>query len=318
MKSVSWKEVIAELDEIAEEILQGTIKDKFQLLESLSSVFPNEKRRIKGTEYKIIFFIEFLFYKAGGPYSPTFKENLPVIKSVLYFHPAMKRLLNESGNHAIANMVLKAKGKSKFEIYDRYELSKVLTIWKSIGLYPCTHRSVFNAILRKEKIVRRLNNQEYLLMARLIEIFPQWKKEINPDKLKLHEQIFNIQKRRFSPLLSLLKSRGQSLEEIIKAENLREKPVGIERNNFLSFVLKAKHNFTCQLSDRLGHCSGNIQSHHITPLSQNGEDQSDNIIILCNGHHRDVHTDKLEIVLSGDSPSIKIISGDTDFHIGIN
>lgn len=299
------------------ELSTGTIENSSTLLEKLAEIFP-EFKIVKHTDIRIIYFVEYLFFQAGGPYSPTFDEILPIIKIILENYPPMRNLLDSSADHALANMVLGGRGNLKFEINDRYELMKVLRAWEYLGLRPRTHRSVFRAIQQKPNVLRRLQKPDIFLLARLSEIFPQWRKEINHTGINIQEEIYQQQKSRFGPLLELLKARGLSIEEIITQENIRDLPVGIHRNNFLSYVLKAKHNFTCQLATRISMCAGPVQSHHITPLSKGGEDKSGNIIILCENHHRVVHQKRLQIILMGSPPSIHIKSPQISFNIASN
>ena len=89
------------------------------------------------------------------------------------------------------------------------------------------------------------------------------------------------------------KKQGLSLNEMIKKENNRKRPKSMKRNLMLSYLMKMNYNFECQVCTvqsnlRIG---DKIEVHHVIPLSKNGKDHSENLITLCQKHHKAVHKD---------------------------
>jgi 5-methylcytosine-specific restriction endonuclease McrA len=83
---------------------------------------------------------------------------------------------------------------------------------------------------------------------------------------------------------------------MIVLESKRKKPVGLKRNNLLSYLIKKKHNFQCQLCKTLHeNIHGDVEIHHIISLEYGGDDRSDNMIVLCKKHHKDVHEGLIRI-----------------------
>ena len=208
-------------------------------------------------------------------------------------------------------MVLNGRGNLKFKICDRYELMKVLKSWKYLGLRSKTQRSVFNAIFQKPTIQRRLTRPDLYLLARLVSIFPQWRHEINTNHINIQESLFKLHRSRFDRLITDKINQGITLVQMITSENDRDLPVGINRNTFLSYLIKKRHNFRCQLNNHIPcklHMGLNreVQSHHIIPLSQGGDDHSSNLIVLCSHHHELVHMNRLEITLINNPSRIQI------------
>ena len=87
------------------------------------------------------------------------------------------------------------------------------------------------------------------------------------------------------------------MDEMIAKENKRKLPKKVKRNVALSYLVKFKHNFQCQICKILGVKNKDEQSeaHHIVPLSKGGKDHSDNLIVLCRRHHREVHAGELKL-----------------------
>ncbi|KKK69796.1 hypothetical protein LCGC14_2930440, partial [marine sediment metagenome] len=79
------------------------------------------------------------------------------------------------------------------------------------------------------------------------------------------------------------KKQGIFLDEMIKIENKRKTTRGKKRNLILSFLIKMITNFNCQICKKNSEIKicDKIEVHHIIPLSKNGKDHSDNLIVLC-------------------------------------
>ncbi|KKL18730.1 hypothetical protein LCGC14_2472600 [marine sediment metagenome] len=86
------------------------------------------------------------------------------------------------------------------------------------------------------------------------------------------------------------KKQGISLDKMIKIENNHKSPKGL-RNLILSFLIKMMYNFKCQVCKKNSEIKigDKIEVHHIIPLLKNGKDHSDNLIVLCQKHHRAIH-----------------------------
>lgn len=304
------------METLANDLYRHPLDSEEELLIRLESVMGSWGV-VYDTDTRIIAFIEFCFFKAEGPYSPSFDKYLLVLKNVLSLHQPMRHLLNVSATHAIGNMVLNARGKLKFKICDNYELIKVLKAWPFLGLTPTSQEAVLSAILQKNSVKQRLKRKDLYLLACLAQIFPKQKNRFVSPELDLKNAIFESHHSRFERLVNDLESQGITFSEMIKQENQRSMPPGIYRNNFLSYLLKRKHDFTCQICSFFpsspSHFPQPIEVHHIIPLSQGGDNYSSNLICLCSHHHQEVHLNRISITLMGSPPKI-IISDGTSSH----
>ena len=93
------------------------------------------------------------------------------------------------------------------------------------------------------------------------------------------------------------KKQGISLDEMIKIENNYKPIKNMKRNLILSYLIKMRHNFKCQVCKKNTEnmIGDKIEVHHIIPLLANGKDHSDNLIVLCHKHHRDIHKGVLSL-----------------------
>lgn len=300
MTSLNWIDKERKLITLANRLQKQPSINSDYLNNSLVKIFP-ETKDIRGVDARYIAFLEFCFYRANGPYSMKFKFYAILMKKVLKVYPPALGLINSTGASAIANMVLGGKGGFKFEIADQFELEVVLRYWKYMGLKPETPKSVFNALLKKNRIKTKIKNQNLFLLARLKEIFPSFKYKFIKRGLNLNQALYEHFKERFDSIILEYEKKGLSLREMIDKENMRKLPIGVKRNNLLAFLVKKYHNFECQvcnLLDSRKHRRYEIQAHHIEYLSQGGLDQSNNIIVLCELHHEEAHSDRLTFVIS--------------------
>ncbi|MBD3255480.1 MAG: hypothetical protein GF383_10325 [Candidatus Lokiarchaeota archaeon] len=90
--------------------------------------------------------------------------------------------------------------------------------------------------------------------------------------------------------------QGLSLDQMINIEDSRKLPRKLNRNVVLSFLVKKKANFQCQICKVLGtdKQDSRIEAHHKIPLSQGGKDISTNLIVLCHKHHKQIHQGTLD------------------------
>jgi len=293
VKTLSWGSHADELQLLCDDIVDIkflTIDDIRKRLELILG--PEEK--VHGVDLRYIALLEFLFTKSQGPYSPYFLKYSRLIQLIVNRSGALKNMLNNTGAHAIGNMILNGRGKLKFTISDFYELGYVLDFWESCGLEKQTPRTVFRAILTKKGILERIQKKEPEILIRLSNVFPMFEKEIMPgnfDWISLSASPHNPFNKYYDSIIQYHIQQGLSLEDIIQLENFRQRNPVVKRNHFLSYLVKKHQNFQCQIcnaGDRVND-PFNIQVHHIIPLSVKGEDYSSNMLVTCGSHHKEIH-----------------------------
>ena len=292
----NWRQHKPKLERLTSEIADSSNCNEPHLIGKLEVIF-GPSYHILGVDARVIALIEFCFFKAEGPYSPRFDYFSQVISKILSASRPMRYMLNRTADAAIGNMVLSARGNLQFKISDYYELRRVLQVWRKMGLRARSPHSVFRAILAKREVQERLKNKDIYLMARLKQVFPFCKGDIVPEEMNLSQAIFEHQRQRFDDIIGSWQRKGLSLNQMIQNENTRPMPVGVNRNNLLSYLVKRRWNYRCQVCKlrRSTHSSGHIEAHHIIPLEQGGIDHSSNLIILCKRHHNEAHTNHLII-----------------------
>ena len=120
-----------------------------------------------------------------------------------------------------------------------------------------------------------------------------YQKSFIRSNFNLNGAIYDHFEERFEKIINYYKKKGFSIEEMIQMENKRELPVGVKRNNLLSFLVRKANGFKCELCKTEVKRSDMIQTHHIIPLSEGGEDHSRNMIVLCEQHHDSVHAGEI-------------------------
>ena len=291
---INWKPQINKLTRLSLEIYKDQEFTEKTFIQKLSQIFIDFKL-IKNTDNRTIAFLEFCFYKADGPYSRKFAFLIIVLRKVFAVYPPLRKLIDKTGAAAIGNMTLGAIGGLKFKISDLYELKQVLRAWSRMGLRRVTINSVFYAVRNKYIVKRGISEQAPLLLARLKAIFPMYQEFFISSNLNLNQALYDHFKERFEKIISDYKEKGLSIEEMIQKENERELPVGVKRNNLLSFLVRKANGFKCELCKTEKKRSYTIQTHHIIPLSEGGEDHSQNMIVLCESHHDSVHDGEIMI-----------------------
>jgi len=116
-----------------------------------------------------------------------------------------------------------------------------------------------------------------------------------PSNLNLNQALYYHFKERFKKIINKYEEKGLSIEEMIQKENERELPVGVKRNNLLSFLVRKANGFKCEVCKTEKKRSNTIQTHHIVPLSEGGEDHSRNMVVLCEFHHESAHAGEVMI-----------------------
>lgn len=293
------KQFESEFSALVDELLEKdlTVDD---LIARLEVFLGTEPELLFGADKRVRKLIEYCFYSAEGPYNPDFSRLKPAIKKILLVHPPVRKLLASSGDHAIANMVLGKRGRLKISILDRYELRKTLYFWAEVGLGTISERDVFEAVINKKSVKNILENEQdssYLtLVTRLKLVFPYYIKSIISNQYDIEEEIFNLTKRRFAFVDTLL-AKGAKIEDLIEKENKNFEPTR-KRNYYLAFLVKKKHQFACQFCKQMGKTNHfRIETHHVVPLYKGGDDQSENMIVLCKKHHRLADKGKIKIEL---------------------
>ncbi|HEC39778.1 hypothetical protein LCGC14_0525640 [marine sediment metagenome] len=291
---IDWKPQIKKLTRLSLEIYKDKEFTEETFIQKLSLIFFDSKL-VANTDNRTIAFLEFCFYMADGPYSRRFTFFVIVLRKVFSVYPPLRKLINETSAAAIGNMTLGAIGGLKFEISDLYELKRVLWAWGKMGLKRNTVTSVFRAIRKKYIVKQGILKKDLLLLARLKAIFPMHQKSFIPSNLNLNQALYDHFKERFGKIIKDYKEKGLFIEEMIQEENKRELPVGVKRNNLLSFLVRKANGFKCELCKTKKKRSNTIQTHHITLLSEGGEDHSQNMIVLCESHHESVHAGEIMI-----------------------
>ena len=284
------------LDKLAIEIYESKNFSRVNLIDRLAEIFDEDYKELD-VDVRIIVLIEFCFFKAGGPYSRRFEYFSEIIFRIIALYPELQKILNGKAVELISKMVLNEKSSLKFKISDNYELRIVLNMWKKMGLKPISIESVFNTVMQKRSVILDLKEKNIYLLALLKKVFPYYEKYYLSKQIDLSKGIHEQEKKRFDNLIIEYKNQNLSLNDIIQKENLRDMPTEIKRNNFLSYLLKKKHKFRCQICQLTKSKSKthNFESHHIVPLEQGGTDHSSNMIVLCKKHHNEAHSGTLEI-----------------------
>jgi len=298
-KTMGWGEHTDELQLLSDDIVEKRLTTIDAIQQRLEQILgPGEKKF--GVDFQLVAFLEYLFFKSQGPYSPYFLRYSSIIRFLIIRSPAFRNLLNNSGADAIGNMILNGRGRLKFIISDFFELGYVLDFWETCGLEKLTPRKIFQAILTKKGIFYRVQKQDPDLLIRLSNVFPMFEKEINPenvDLISLSAIAHNPFRDYYESIIEYHIHQGLALEEIIQLENSRKRDPDVKRNHFLSYLVRKHQNFQCQI------CSGvspsqnfvDIQVHHIVPISANGEDLSSNMLVACKFHHKEIHSGRITL-----------------------
>jgi hypothetical protein len=266
---------------------------------------PSSGKQILGVDSSILAFLEYLFFRAEGPYSPDFVSSAHLIRLLCQSSPSLGNLLNLNSADAIGNMILNKRGRLKFAIADHLELLLLLEWWPRFGLNPVSLRQVFETVIQKNDVNRRLSVQDPVIILRLLEVFPIYRHEFCPDDLSLEDLKMRQNEisplpshRRYHQLLGKYLKQGMSICDVIRQEEKRILPIQVSRNTFLSYLVKKMHQDTCQICSISGmSLSGSeITVHHIIPLSEGGCDIARNMLVVCLSHHRAIHAG--EIIVS--------------------
>lgn len=327
MRTIRWKN-----HEICfESVLQGMIAcdstkpfDFSYALKKCTNYDPLADQEILGVSSVSIAFLEFLFHKAEGPYSPDFEQIAAIICIFFHRNPHLQNLIDLNSADALANMILNKRGRLKFLISDQLELQNIIKWWRKFGLATLSPELVFDAIMSKPTIRDRLDAGDPLLMIRLSDVFPEHIDAINPDKISrelLIEMAGTIRgppsERRYHQLYQKFVNEDKNIWSVIEAEQKRILPMQMKRNRFLAYLVKKVHGSKCQICSLTGEeREGPVEVHHIIPLSMNGKDSADNMLVTCLFHHKAIHSGR--ILVSRENELMTIIDSDKKWTIPVN
>nr|WP_319538507.1 HNH endonuclease signature motif containing protein [uncultured Methanospirillum sp.] len=312
MPRLNWRKYQDRFEHLSEEILSEQIPAETSLLPRLIEICHDDSAAdllILGAEAPLLAYLEFLFARAEGPYSPLFVSYSRLITLVFRLSFPLKTLLDLNAADAIGNMILNRRGRLKFVIADDLELSLLLERWPMFGLHPVTERQVFDAILKKSDISHRLSSEDPDLLVRLLEVFPQYQSEFIPAGKTREGLIVARQdqsplpsQRRYHRLYTRLLEQGYDVRQMIRDEEQRVLPIQMRRNTFLSFLVKQLHGGECQICALTGQSNqagkSPITVHHIIPLSEGGSDTGRNMLVVCMSHHKAIHDGRIDICLN--------------------
>jgi len=180
----------------------------------------------------------------------------------------------------------------------------ILDMWVRFGLIPVSQRQVYEAVMKKSTISRRIMARDPGVILRLVEVFPEYRKEFCPDTLTKEDLIrkqADIQplpsQRRYHHLYDQIIRNRRDIAEVIREEEQRILPIQVKRNTFLGYLVKKAHQETCQICDLIheSQTGSIITVHHITPLSEGGKDIARNMLVVCRHHHQAIHAGEIQV-----------------------
>lgn len=311
MVYLNWRRYQDEFDLLVDKLRSDELSEEVSLsfmVQRICKNDPAQDQTILGVESFLLAFLEFLFSRAEGPYSPQFSLYAGVIRTVFSASAPLCILLDLNGADTIGNMILNKRGRLKFAIADNLELMLLLDWWSRFGLQPVTEREAFDAILRKSTISRRIASSDPGLILRLLEVFPSYRSEFCSDILTREDLLASQtvistlpSHRRYRRLYSLLLDQGSDLQDMIRQEEKRVLPMHVRRNTFLSFLVKQLHKETCQICDLCNPSDQDspITVHHIVPLADGGMDSARNMLVVCRHHHQAIHAGQIQVRMNG-------------------
>lgn len=309
MVYLNWRHYHDEFENLAGELISDSLSDSTGLAGKLRNICQNDaalNMTYLGAESYLVAFLEYLFFRAEGPYSLDFISYAECIRLVFASSDSLCTLLNHNAADAIGNMVLNKRGKLKFAIADHLELMILLDWWIRFGLWPVTQRQVFEVIMSKSTISHRITIFDPGLILRLLEVFPSYKQEFCPPditKEDLERRQSDIcplpSQRRYRRLYEQMMEDGYDLIDMIEEEERRILPIQIKRNTFLGFLVKQLHQERCQICKIPGQTISDpvITVHHIVPLSEGGVDEAGNMLVVCRHHHQAIHIGEIQVRL---------------------
>jgi len=292
---MNWRAHADSFSRATEKILNA--REPVDLSGLLQEEGVSDGETILGVPEAQISYLEFLFFQAEGPYSPSFQRIAPAISLLFSASEPLRTLLNLNAADAIGNMILNKRGRLKFAIADHLELILVLDWWSRFGLLPVCPRDIFDAILKKTTIAERIEKRDPVLLLRLAEVFPAYWRERAPDCSfdELRENLGKItplpSHRRYHALYKQIRAQNRDLLSVIREEEERILPMEERRNHYLAYLVRKYLGDSCQICG----CTSDITIHHIIPLSKQGYDRAENMMAVCRRHHDEIHAGKIQV-----------------------
>lgn len=316
MRNLRWRDHEPCFDMILNSIREKDENKAYDIISAVDVCTMGDtyaKEFILGVDPSHIAFLEYLFHKAQGPYSSDFEWIAEIIALFFMRAPPLQNLINLNAPDTLANMVLNKRGRLKFLISDQLELGIILNWWIMFGLNLVTSKEVFEAILNKPTYRDRLKQGDPLLMLRLLDVFPDFSDDINPKGVS-RETLVNEagtishppSERRYHQVYAAYMQEGRDLKRCIEVEESRILPMQMKRNRFLAYLVKKLHDNRCQICTIRGEDTrGPVDVHHIIPLSQEGKDRADNMLVVCKTHHQAIHAGQITIRLGEEAVHIR-------------
>jgi hypothetical protein len=313
MAHLNWRRYQALFDQFTDELLSVNPPSENLILPRLQEICyddPAVDLMILGVESPLIAFLEYLFSRAEGPYSPRFLLYSSLITMVYRISPPLCCLLNLNAADTIGNMILNKRGRLKFSIADHLELILLLDWWSISGLKQVAEHDILDAILHKVTISHRIASHDPELLIRLVEVFPSYQLNFFPPDITWADLLSSRQittplpsHRRYHHLYTRLLDQGKDLQQMIREEERRVLPMQTRRNTFLAFLVRQLHEGQCLLCALIGAPPHQVQDsqitvHHIIPLSEGGTDTARNMLVVCKPHHMAIHGGQIQVSLT--------------------
>lgn len=327
MQGVNWRRHQECFEEIADSMQRGFISSPQALNDALSGCTagdPASSRSFLGVSSFLIAYLEYLFWKADGPYFHGFEEYALLIQTLFSWFPELRSLIDHNAPDALGNMILNRRGRLKFSIADQAELGIILDWWRRFHLLPVTPRQVLDAILGKSTIRDRIEQGDPRLILRLIDVFPEFEEDINPENIPRDELIVSSgaitpppSERRYRRILEQYLDSGGDIRSLIGEEERRILPMQMKRNRFLAFLVRQEQKNTCQICKVRGEVSrGPVAVHHIVPLSLQGKDRADNMLVTCAPHHAAIHAGEIVLTIRNGDLLVRCTDGEWEIDRG--
>ena len=112
-KRLKWHLHETELQFLSDDIIDR--RETYDAIGKRLDLIFGPAGKILGVDVRLLAFLEFLYTKSQGPYSPYFLKYSHIIKIIIRRSGALRNMLNESGAQAIGNMVLDGRGNLNFK-----------------------------------------------------------------------------------------------------------------------------------------------------------------------------------------------------------
>lgn len=327
MKGLNWRRYQECFERLADGMQSGSISGPQAFNDELTGCTdgdPASSQSFLGVSSSLIAYLEYLFWKADGPYYPGFERYALLIQTLFSWFGDLRSLIDHNAPDALGNMVLNRRGRLKFSIADQAELGYILDWWGRFQLLPVTPRQVLDAILQKPTIRDRIMQGDPRLILRLIDVFPEFVGELNPENIPREELTVSSgsitpppSERRYRRILEQYLDAGGDIRSIIREEERRDLPMQMRRNRFLAYLVRQEQKNTCQICKVRGEIPrGPVAVHHIVPLSLKGKDRADNMLVTCAPHHAAIHAGEIVLTIRNRSLLVRCSDGEWEIDRG--